>query len=154
MLYLIIGLVIVVIIVIFLWSRSKKSKEGMQNKQMRQPTEQEMMEMQKKLQEILSYDLEDEPEIMKQLPHMSIQDMSKYADKIAVKNIGDDKFLDAIAPPDLIQKLEKAPLDDERARHMLLNPSLFGNLALLVVNSKEPYTSRANQAIEFLKSKL
>lgn len=154
MLYLIIGLIVLAIIIIFFWNRKKKSNEAMQNKQMREPTEQEMAEMEKKLQEILAYDLKDEPEIMNQLPNMSVQEMSKYADKIAVKNIGDEKFLEAITPADIVQKLEKAPFDDERARHMLLNPSIFGNLSLVAIKSKEPYSSRAKQAIEFLKSKL
>jgi hypothetical protein len=121
---------------------------------MRKPTEQEMIEMEQKLQEILAYDLKDEPEIMKQLPNMSVQEMSKYADKIAVKNIGDEKFLEAITPEDILGKLEKAPFDDERARHMLLNPSIFGNLALVQLQSNEPYSSRAKSALEFLKSKL
>jgi len=154
MLYLIIGLIVLAIIIIFFWNRKKKSNEAMQNKQMREPTEQEDAEMEKKLQEILAYDLKDEPEIMNQLPNMSVQEMSKYADKIAVKNIGDEKFLEAITPADIVQKLEKAPFDDERARHMLLNPTLFANLALVQLQSKEPYSSRAKQAIEFLKSKL
>ena len=154
MLYLIIGLIILAIIVIFFWLKKKKSTEGMENKEMKQPTEQEMEEMKKKLQEILAYDLNDEAEISKQLPNMSVQDMSKYADKIAVKNIDDEKFLEAITPSDIMQKLNDAPFDDERARRMLLNPTIFGNLSLVAVKAKEPYSSRAKEAIDFLKSKL
>lgn len=154
MLYLIIGLIVLAIIIIFFWNRKKKSNEGMQNRQMREPTEQEMIEMEQKLQEILAYDLKDEPEIMKQLPNMSVQEMSKYADKIAVKNIGDEKFLEAITPADILEKLKQAPFEDERASRMLLNPSIFGNLSLVELKSKEPYSSRAKSALEFLKSKL
>ena len=152
--YIVIGIVILAIICIYFVMQKKKAKELMDGKERKQPTEQEMKEMQKRLQEILAYDLKDEEAISKQLPNMTTQEMAKYADKITLKNINDTKFLDGLVPADLIDKMKKAPFDDQKARRFLLSPTIFGNLAYVSTHSNEPYSSRANEGLAFLKSKL
>jgi hypothetical protein len=156
--YIVYGVIILVVILLLYWYYKKRKSvtaESMANSQMPpKPTQQEMEEMQQRLQEILPYNLKDEQEIAKQLPSMTDQEMAKYADKITVKNINDTKFLDTVMPADIMQKLEKAPFSDERAKPMLLNPAVFGNFAFVSLHAPEPYSSRAKSALDFLKTKL
>lgn len=161
--YVIIGLIALAIICIYMVMRKKKNDKKMKKIKKKQeeededlvgPTEEQMIEMEKRLQEILAYDLADEEKIADMLPNMSVQDMAKYADKVTLKNINDTKFLNAFVPEDLMERLQKIPFDDEEEKRMILNPSIMGNLSYISLNAGEPYAERAKTAVEFLKGKL
>ena len=164
--YVILGIIALALICIYMVMKKNKNKNGKKKKNIAndrsiegrqkegEPTEEQMIEMEQRLQEILAYDLADEEKITAQLPNMSVEDMAKYADKITLKNINDAKFSDAFVPEDLMERLMKAPLDDEEERRLIINPSVMGNLSYISLNAGEPYAERAKMAVEFLKGKL
>lgn len=160
--YVILGIIVLALICIYMVMKKKnKNKNGKKRKNItndrsikEEPTEEQMIEMEQRLQEILAYDLADEEKITAQLPNMSVEDMAKYADKITLKNINDTKFLDAFVPKDLMERLMKAPLENEEDRCLIINPSVMGNLSYISLNAGEPYAERAKMAVSFLKGKL
>ena len=150
--YLIIGLVILVAIVVFFMMKKGRKDEG-----------EKFAKMKQEMQEIIAYDMKDEQKIRDMLPKMGVQEMASLADKITKKNIGDTKFLDAVMPEDvldkikqLLQGIDQEGIDQEgmnqRNKAIMLSPTVFGNMAFLSINTKEPYASRAKAALELLRS--
>ena len=131
--YLIIGLVIVAIFFVYIFFfRSSATDE---------------------VPEILSYDVKDEEKIANNLPNMDLEKMAQYADKVTKANANNKKFLKMQLPEDLLEKLKAIELNDDN-KHMLLNPTTFGNSAFIVLNSTEPYKTRAKEAVDYLRSLL
>lgn len=156
--YLIIGLVVLAFLAILFLMKGRSSKQNKASTEWdssdKEPSEEDLIKMENELQKIISYKLEDEEAIFAKLPQMSDEEMAKYADKVTLKHYNDDQFLSTQIPEDIIDKLKEAPWDDQDARFMLLNPTVFGNSAYIALNAKEPYANRAKLALNFLKSKL
>lgn len=110
-------------------------------------------EMKQNIQKILSYDIDDEDDIIKQLPNMTVEEMSKYADLITKKNYEKQEFLDSVIREDIVEKI-KEMVSDENIKNVMINPTMFGNLAFISLNTNDPYKSRANEALNIIKELL
>ena len=147
--YLIIGLIIVGILIFFMMNRKKNNSINTAKPDLKITDQGVQIQADGSLEDILGYDLKDEAKIREQLPNMSIQEMAKYADKVTKENAKNEDFLKAQLPDGLVNKLKEVTLDD-KIKKMMLSPTTFGNSAYVVINSPEPYKSRAKGAIDYL----
>jgi hypothetical protein len=107
-------------------------------------------EIKNNAQQTIAYNLDDEKKIISLLPNMTIEEIAKYADIITIMNADNEKFLKNQITDDLINICK----DSLNKNEDILNPTSLGNLAYVALNSKKPYSTKAREAVKFLKSKL
>lgn len=90
----------------------------------------------------MSYSLNDEPRIMREIVNSNFYPpvMAKYADAVCRKYASDINFLNNQFSDEEMAKT------DHKMENM--NPTSFGNIAYIIVNSPSPYKDRAQKMLD------
>ena len=152
--YIIIGVIaLLVIIGIFFFKRKSNNKSSDQTKMMAENQEMNAQEMQQ-MQQMLAYDIRDEPKIMQNIKNMEMNEIKIYADKLTKENVTNKEFLEIQFPEAIDQKLATIDFSNKEIKDALINPTVLGNAAYIASNSMQPYKDRAARAFNFLFSKV
>ena len=101
----------------------------------------------------MSYDLNDEKQIMKNIKNMSINEIAKFADIVAKTNSKNLTFLEGQFSADNIDQI-MIDIENETSVNKMLNPTSIGNSAIIAIEAPEPYKSKAKLLFDMLISKV